>query len=218
MVRPMTTLQSVLRNQLGQTATKEGCRQGGCGELHRPRRRRADAVVPAPGRGRRRPAGHDAREPDPGRGPPPDPAGIPRRLCLPVRLLHARAWSCVSKALLDHDPDPSADDIGQALTGNICRCTGYGPIVEAIGRAAERDDAQTTERSHDERRRSTSSAGRSSGATGSATSRDGRVFTADRDVPGHAPPQDGPQPAPPRPDPAASTCPRPSACPASSGP
>ena len=31
MVRPMTTLQSVLRNQLGLTATKEGCRQGGCG-------------------------------------------------------------------------------------------------------------------------------------------------------------------------------------------
>ena len=31
MVRPMATLQSVLRTQLGQTATKEGCRQGGCG-------------------------------------------------------------------------------------------------------------------------------------------------------------------------------------------
>ena len=31
MVKPMTTLQSVLRNQLGSTATKEGCRQGGCG-------------------------------------------------------------------------------------------------------------------------------------------------------------------------------------------
>ena len=31
MVAPMTTLQSVLRDQLGATATKEGCRQGGCG-------------------------------------------------------------------------------------------------------------------------------------------------------------------------------------------
>ena len=31
MVKPMTTLQSALRDQLGFTATKEGCRQGGCG-------------------------------------------------------------------------------------------------------------------------------------------------------------------------------------------
>ena len=31
MVAPMTTLQAVLRTQLGATATKEGCRQGGCG-------------------------------------------------------------------------------------------------------------------------------------------------------------------------------------------
>ena len=37
MVKPMTTLQSALRDQLGFTATKEGCRQGGCGELHRSR-------------------------------------------------------------------------------------------------------------------------------------------------------------------------------------
>jgi len=43
----------------------------------------------------------------------------------------------VSKALLDHDPAPSDDDIRQALTGNICRCTGYRPIVEAIHSAAE---------------------------------------------------------------------------------
>ena len=43
----------------------------------------------------------------------------------------------VSKALLDHDPAPSADDIAQALTGNICRCTGYRPIVRAIEVAAE---------------------------------------------------------------------------------
>jgi carbon-monoxide dehydrogenase small subunit len=39
----------------------------------------------------------------------------------------------VAAALLDHDSAPSVDDIRWALAGNICRCTGYGPIVEAIG-------------------------------------------------------------------------------------
>jgi carbon-monoxide dehydrogenase small subunit len=42
----------------------------------------------------------------------------------------------VSKALLDHDPAPSDGDIRQALTGNICRCTGYRPIVDAVHAAA----------------------------------------------------------------------------------
>jgi carbon-monoxide dehydrogenase small subunit len=43
----------------------------------------------------------------------------------------------VSKALLDHDPAPSEESIRQALIGNICRCTGYRPIVEAVRRAAD---------------------------------------------------------------------------------
>jgi aerobic-type carbon monoxide dehydrogenase small subunit (CoxS/CutS family) len=36
MVKPLTTLQKLLREQLGYTATKEGCRQGGCGSSHGP--------------------------------------------------------------------------------------------------------------------------------------------------------------------------------------
>jgi carbon-monoxide dehydrogenase small subunit len=43
----------------------------------------------------------------------------------------------VAKALLDRDPAPSADDIAQALTGNLCRCTGYQPIIRAVQVAAE---------------------------------------------------------------------------------
>jgi carbon-monoxide dehydrogenase small subunit len=43
----------------------------------------------------------------------------------------------ISKALIDHNPDPSGDDIRQALTGNVCRCTGYQPIVRAISNAAQ---------------------------------------------------------------------------------
>ena len=38
----------------------------------------------------------------------------------------------VATALLEHNPSPSRDEIVDALAGNVCRCTGYEPIVEAI--------------------------------------------------------------------------------------
>jgi carbon-monoxide dehydrogenase small subunit len=41
-----------------------------------------------------------------------------------------------SKALLDLNPDPSEEEIRDALSGNLCRCTGYDPIVEAVDTAA----------------------------------------------------------------------------------
>jgi carbon-monoxide dehydrogenase small subunit len=44
----------------------------------------------------------------------------------------------VSKALLDRNPNPSREEIVQALTGNLCRCTGYEPIIKAVEDAAER--------------------------------------------------------------------------------
>ena len=50
----------------------------------------------------------------------------------------------VTKALLEHDPAPTTDGIADALSGNICRCTGYQPIVEAVGAAAPRHRPQRT--------------------------------------------------------------------------
>jgi carbon-monoxide dehydrogenase small subunit len=44
----------------------------------------------------------------------------------------------VAKALLDETPDPSEDQIRWAISGNICRCTGYQNIVRAIQWAARR--------------------------------------------------------------------------------
>ncbi len=41
-------------------------------------------------------------------------------------------------ALLERNPDPSEEEIRQALSGNLCRCTGYGQIVEAVNAAAAR--------------------------------------------------------------------------------
>jgi aerobic carbon-monoxide dehydrogenase small subunit len=49
--------------------------------------------------------------------------------CTPGMMMTAR-W------LLDHDPDPSETEIREALSGQLCRCTGYENIVRAIRRAA----------------------------------------------------------------------------------
>jgi len=42
-----------------------------------------------------------------------------------------------AKALLDENPEPTEGEIRRAIQGNICRCTGYVNIVEAIASAAE---------------------------------------------------------------------------------
>ncbi len=42
------------------------------------------------------------------------------------------------QALLDENPNPSEADIREAISGNLCRCTGYQQIVEAIAEAARR--------------------------------------------------------------------------------
>ena len=49
--------------------------------------------------------------------------------CTPGMLMAA-------KALLDRNPDPSREEVVEAISGNICRCTGYEPIINAILAAA----------------------------------------------------------------------------------
>jgi carbon-monoxide dehydrogenase small subunit len=51
--------------------------------------------------------------------------------CTPAMIL-------VAHALLADNPEPTRDQIVEAISGNICRCTGYAQIVEAIALAAER--------------------------------------------------------------------------------
>jgi aerobic carbon-monoxide dehydrogenase small subunit len=135
MVKPMTTLQAVLRYQLGYTAVKEGCRQGGCGSctvlvegepmmscllpvedvacMHVTT---LEAITPADGLDRVQQAflEHGAFQ-----------CGY----CTPGMIV-------VSKALLDHNPRPTRQEIVDALAGNICRCTGYEPIIAAVEGAA----------------------------------------------------------------------------------
>ncbi len=135
MVRPMTTLQAVLRNQLGFTATKDGCRQGGCGSCTvlvdgEPM---LSCLLPVEDVAGRRVTTLESITPAEGLHP------------IQRAFLDANALQCgyctpgmvmVATALLDHDAAPTDDDIRQALTGNICRCTGYRPIVDAVHAAA----------------------------------------------------------------------------------
>jgi aerobic carbon-monoxide dehydrogenase small subunit len=55
--------------------------------------------------------------------------GLQCGFCTPGMML-------VGKALLERNADPSDDDVRQAISGNICRCTGYMNIVTAIQAAA----------------------------------------------------------------------------------
>ena len=56
--------------------------------------------------------------------------GLQCGFCTPAMMMTARA-------LLDKNPDPSTDEIREAICGTICRCTGYENIVRAIRWAAE---------------------------------------------------------------------------------
>ncbi len=57
--------------------------------------------------------------------------GVQCGFCTPGILISARA-------LLDRNPNPSEDDIHESLVGNLCRCTGYLRIVDAVKDAASR--------------------------------------------------------------------------------
>ena len=60
--------------------------------------------------------------------------GLQCGFCTPGMLMTAR-W------LLDNDPDPSEDKIRHAISGQICRCTGYENIVRSVRWAAEHPEA-----------------------------------------------------------------------------
>jgi len=60
-----------------------------------------------------------------------DQAGVQCGFCTPGVLISSRA-------LLDRQPNPTEDEINEALLGNLCRCTGYIRLVDAVKDAARR--------------------------------------------------------------------------------
>ncbi|GAB4541132.1 MAG: (2Fe-2S)-binding protein [Anaerolineae bacterium] len=141
MVRPLTTLQTLLREQLGLTATKTGCRQGGCGSCTvlvngEPMLSCLLPVEDVEGQEVTTLEGlaqngelHAIQEVF------YEKFAIQCGYCTPGMIM-------VSKALLDRNPHPSRAEIIEALTGNYCRCTGYEPIIQAVDEAARRLNGQ----------------------------------------------------------------------------
>jgi carbon-monoxide dehydrogenase small subunit len=63
--------------------------------------------------------------------------GLQCGFCTPGMMLTARA-------LLDRNPDPSEEEIREAISGQICRCTGYATIVRSVRWAAEHANEEVT--------------------------------------------------------------------------
>lgn len=144
MVKPLTTLQSLLREDLGYTATKSGCKQGGCGSCTvlvdgEPFMSCLLPVEDIAGKEVLTLEGLTPADPEQGLHPLQqafyDRYAIQCGYCSPGMIL-------VAEALLESNPQPSRAEIIDALTGNYCRCTGYEPIIEAIQDAAARTNGR----------------------------------------------------------------------------
>jgi aerobic-type carbon monoxide dehydrogenase small subunit (CoxS/CutS family) len=134
-VEPRTLLSDFIRHGTGLTGTKVGCEQGVCGACTvqldgEPVRSCLMLAVQADGRSLRTVEG---LAPD-GRLHPLQRAfqeahALQCGFCTPGFLMSAEAF------LREH-PDAGEEDVREALAGNLCRCTGYLGIIEAVERAA----------------------------------------------------------------------------------
>jgi len=131
------TLTDLLRDQLGLTGTKKGCEMGDCGActvildgepvnscLVLAVQADGSRVITIPGLA---PAGglHPIQEAFVEAG------AVQCGFCSPGMILSA-------KSLLDRNPKPDEGEIRSAIAGNLCRCTGYQKIVEAVQAAGDK--------------------------------------------------------------------------------
>jgi carbon-monoxide dehydrogenase small subunit len=127
-----TTLLDILRDELDLTGAKRGCDRGECGTCTvvidgRPVRSCLTLAVLADGRDI---VTIEGLEKENGRLDPLQESFIEHGaiqcgFCTPGMILSG-------KALLEENPDPSEAEVRRSISGNLCRCTGYSKIVEAI--------------------------------------------------------------------------------------
>jgi carbon-monoxide dehydrogenase small subunit len=135
LVDPRDTLLGLLRDGLGLTGTKEGCSNGNCGActvLLDEEPVCACIVLAAEAQGRRVTTIEGIAEGNvlhAVQAALVATGGTQCGFCTPGIVVSA-------VALLRENPAPSEAEIRHAIAGNICRCTGYGKIVQAIAEAA----------------------------------------------------------------------------------
>jgi carbon-monoxide dehydrogenase small subunit len=139
-VYPMERLLDVLRHELGLTGTKEGCGEGECGSCAVLMNGKLvnSCLVPA-----LQAAGANLTTIEGiARGPQLSAlqaaflecGGAQCGICTPGMIL-------ASCELLRKKPQPTLDDVREALSGNLCRCTGYMQIFDAVLEAARGNPA-----------------------------------------------------------------------------
>ena len=140
-VTPGTTLLEALRYRLGLTGSKQGCDKGDCGACTvavdgEPVLACISLALAHEGREIRTIEGlATAGTPHPLQDALDRTGGAQCGFCTPGILMSA--W-----ALLERTPSPSREQITHALSGNLCRCTGYTKIIEAVELAAARMGGQ----------------------------------------------------------------------------
>ncbi len=135
-VPPHTTLLEALRYGLALTGSKQGCDKGDCGACTvlldgAPVLACITLALACEGRQVRTVEGlAEGATPHPLQDAFDLTGGAQCGFCTPGMLMSAYA-------LLARDPEPSRDDIAHALSGNLCRCTGYTKILDAVELAAQ---------------------------------------------------------------------------------
>jgi carbon-monoxide dehydrogenase small subunit len=129
-VEPRTLLSDLLRHGLGLTGTKVGCEHGVCGACTvqvdgEPARSCLMLAVQARGRSVRTVEALAGDELHPLQQAFHEAHALQCGFCTAGILMSMEAF------LRDHQ-DPSEDEVREALAGNLCRCTGYRPIVQAV--------------------------------------------------------------------------------------
>lgn len=135
-VEPSTTLLDLLRRDLELKGTKRGCDQGHCGActvIVEGKAVLACTVLAVQADGKKITTIEGLLS-DKGLHPLQEAfvneGAVQCGFCTPGMILSA-------KALLDEKEDPTVKDIQEALSGNLCRCTGYVKIVRAVQEAAQ---------------------------------------------------------------------------------